>query len=76
MIGFTKSMSDDEMKDAARYFSSMRWTPWIRVVEADMVPKTRIANGIYLRVKGDEKEPIRNRIIETPEECGIDGGPS
>ena len=40
MIGFTKSMSDDEMKDAARYFSSMKWTPWIRVVEADMVPKT------------------------------------
>ena len=68
MIGFAKSMTDDEMKDAARYFSSMKFTPWIRVVEADMVPKTRIANGIFLRVKGDEKEPIGNRIIETPED--------
>jgi cytochrome c553 len=68
MIGFAKSMSDEEMKDAARYFSSMKWTPWIRVVEADMIPKTRIANGIFLRVKGDEKEPIGNRIIETPED--------
>jgi cytochrome c553 len=39
MILFAKSMTDDEMKDAARYFSSMKWTPWIRVVEANMVPK-------------------------------------
>jgi len=68
MILFAKSMTDDEMKDAARYFSSMKWTPWIRVVEANMVPKTQIANGIYLRVPGDEKEPIGKRIIETPED--------
>jgi len=68
MIGFARSMSDDEMKDAARYFSSMKFTPWIRVVEANTVPKTRIANGIYLRVKGDEKEPLGNRIVETPED--------
>jgi cytochrome c553 len=68
MILFAKSMTDDEMKDAARYFSSMKWTPWIRVVEANMVPKTQIANGIFLRVGGDEKEPIGNRIVETPED--------
>lgn len=68
MILFAKSMTDDEMKDAARYFSSMKWTPWIRVVEANMVPKTQIANGIFLRLPGDEKEPIGERIIETPED--------
>jgi cytochrome c553 len=68
MILFAKSMTDDEMKDAARYFSSMKWTPWIRVVETNMVPKTQIANGIYLRVPGNEKEPIGKRIIETPED--------
>src|ERR1700691_2563844 len=68
MIQFAKSMTDDEMKDAAGYFSSMKWTPWIRVVEANMVPKTQIANGIYLRVPGNEKEPIGKRIIETPED--------
>jgi cytochrome c553 len=68
MILFAKSMTDDEMKDAARYFSSMKFTPWIRVVEANMVPKTKIANGIYLRVPGNEKEPIGNRIVETPED--------
>ena len=69
MIGFAKSMSDDETKAAAQYFSSMKWTPWIRVVETDTVPKTRIANGIFLRVTGEETEPIGNRIIETPEDA-------
>jgi cytochrome c553 len=68
MIGFAKFMSDDESKAAAQYFSSMKWTPWIRVVETDMIPKVRIANGIYLRVKGEETEPIGRRIIETPED--------
>jgi cytochrome c553 len=68
MIGFAKSMTDEETKAAAKYFSSMKWTPWIRVVETDMVPKTKIANGIFLREPGDEKEPIGNRIIETPED--------
>src|SRR3984893_12872294 len=68
MIGFAKSMSDDEIEAAAQYFSSMKWTPWIRVVETDLVPKSRIANGIFLREKGDQKEPIGKRIIETPED--------
>src|ERR1700756_2212552 len=65
MIGFTKSMSDDEMRDAARYFSSMKWTPWIRVVEADMVPKTRIAAGMFLALEGAVagKAPIGQRVI-------------
>jgi cytochrome c553 len=67
MIKFATTMTDDEKKDAAQYFSSMKWTPWIRVVETDMIPKVRLANGIYLRVGGDEKEPIGNRIVETPE---------
>jgi cytochrome c553 len=68
MIKFATMMTDEEKKDAALYFSSMKWTPWIRVVEGDMIPKMRIANGIYLRVGGDEKEPIGNRIVETPED--------
>ena len=41
MIAFAKAMTDDEIKAAAKYFSSMKWTPWIKVVETDTVPKTR-----------------------------------
>jgi cytochrome c553 len=67
MIKFATLMTDDEKKDAAKYFSSMKWTPWIRVVEGDTIPKMQIANGIYLRLPGDEKESLGDRIIETPE---------
>ena len=66
MIGFAKSMTDDEIRQAAQYFGSMKWTPWIEVVEAKMVPKTRLAGGMYLTVEGGEKEPLGQRIIETP----------
>jgi len=66
MAGFAKAMTDDEMKAAAQYFSSMKWTPWVKVVETDMVPKTKINAGLYLALEGNEKEPIGQRIIEVP----------
>jgi cytochrome c553 len=66
MIDFARAMTDDEMKDAARYFSSMRWTPWVKVIETETVPKTHIAGGMFLRLEGDATEPIGQRIIETP----------
>ena len=47
MITIAKGMTDDEIKAAAEYFGSMKWTPWIKVVEASTVPKTRIAGGMY-----------------------------
>ena len=69
MIAFAKAMTDEEIKATATYFSSMKWTPWIRVVETDTVPKTRIAAGLFLPLEGAEagKEPIGQRIIEVPE---------
>ena len=67
MITIAKGMTDEETRAAAEYFGSMKWTPWIKVVEAATVPKTRIAGGMFLRVEGTETEPIGDRIIETPE---------
>ena len=69
MIAFAKAMTDDEIKAAATYFGAIKWTPWIRVVEADTVPKTRIAGGLFLTLEGEQagKEPIGQRIIEVPE---------
>jgi cytochrome c553 len=68
MIAIAKGMSEDEIKAAAEYFSSMKWTPWIKVVEADTVPKTRIAGGMFLKMEGGETEPIGQRIIEAPDD--------
>jgi len=67
MIAIAKGMTDEETKAAAEYFAAMKWTPWIKVVEAATVPKTRIAGGMFLRIEGNETEPIGDRIIETPE---------
>ncbi|MCU1338666.1 MAG: hypothetical protein JWO19_4247 [Bryobacterales bacterium] len=69
MITIAKGMTEDEIKAAAEYFGSMKWTPWIKVVETTTVPKTRIAGGMYLTVEGGEKEPLGQRIIETPEDA-------
>jgi cytochrome c553 len=69
MIQIAKGMTDDEMRAGAAYFASMRWTPWIRVVEARTVPKTRIGGGMFLPLTGPGagSEPLGRRIIETPE---------
>jgi cytochrome c553 len=66
MIAIAKAMTDEEIRASAQYFGSMKWTPWIKVVETNTVPKTRIAGGMFLSLEG-EKEPIGARIIETPE---------
>ena len=67
MISFAKNMTDDEIKAAAEYFGAMKWTPWMtKVVETDMVPKTRPNNGMFLTLEGNEKEPLGQRLIETP----------
>jgi cytochrome c553 len=67
MIQIAKGMTDQEIKAAADYFGSMKWTPWIKVMESKTVPKTRIQGGMYLRLEGNETEPLGMRIIETPE---------
>ena len=69
MIAIAKGMTPEELKAAAEYFGSMKWTPWIRVVETATVPKTRLAGGMYLTEEGNEKEPLGQRIIETPEKA-------
>ncbi|HLK61979.1 MAG TPA: c-type cytochrome [Bryobacteraceae bacterium] len=67
MIAIAKAMTDEEIKTTAEYFGAMPWTPWIKVVEAPTVPKTRIAGGLFLALDGGEREPGGMRIIEVPE---------
>lgn len=68
MIGIAKAMTPEEMKASAEYFGSMKWTPWIRVVESDRAPKTRLQGGLFLALPGNETEPIGDRIVEVPED--------
>jgi cytochrome c553 len=66
MIAIAKGMTEDETKAAAEYFGSMGATPWIKVVETATVPKTRIAGGLFLKLDGNDTEPIGDRLIEVP----------
>src|SRR5271165_2734217 len=69
MAGFASAMTDEEIRAAAKYFSSMPATPWIKVVESETAPKTRAPNGMmFLTLTGSEagSEPLGQRIIETP----------
>jgi cytochrome c553 len=68
MINYAKAMTDDEIRDAAEYFGAIKWTPWIRVVETSRVPKVASRGGMWIPVEGAGKEPIGNRIVETPED--------
>lgn len=65
MNQFARNMTDDEIKAAADYFGSMKWTPWIKVVESKTTPKVKPSGGLFI-VEGKEMEPLGDRIVETP----------
>jgi len=67
MLNLSKASNVEEVKPAAEYFSKLTYKPWVRVVEATMVPKTKAVIGMWVP-DGKETEPIGMRIIETPED--------
>ena len=70
MVQTAKGANDEEVRVAAAYFSSLKWTPWVKVVEATNVPKTTIAGGMFVPREGSEAgmEPLGQRILEMPVE--------
>lgn len=67
MIALARAMTDAEIKEAADYFAAMPWTPWIRVVETDRVPRTRTSTNMFLPIETEHTELLGSRIIEVPE---------
>jgi len=69
MIQAAKGMTDEEIKSAAEYISALKWTPWIRVVETDTIPKMRVAGNVFFPLAEGGTEPLGKRIVETPEDA-------
>ena len=69
MRAVAQRAADADVAAAAEYFSRLQPKPWIRVVEAETVPKTRIGGFMLLPAEGGGTEPIGNRIIEMPEDA-------
>jgi cytochrome c553 len=68
MIAVANGVSEADLTAAAAYFSSLKLRPWIRVVEAETVPKTRVLGFMLVPDGSGESEPIGNRVIEMPED--------
>jgi cytochrome c553 len=67
MAGNAAGLTEEEAIAAAKYFSSLKMTPWIKVVETDTVPKNRNVGGFFWApVEGNETEPLGNRLLEMP----------
>ncbi len=67
MIAIASKASDQEIKEAAAYFSSLERKPWIRVVEASTVPRTHVDGWMLVASEPAATEPIGPRIIEMAE---------
>ena len=67
MIKLSKSVTDQELEEAAAYFASIKPRSNVAVVETDTVPKTQVRDLFLVPMDGSEKEPIGQRIIEIPE---------
>ena len=67
MIANESQVEGKEARAAAEYFAALKPRPWIRVVETATVPKTHVAGWMLVPSDGGEREPIGQRIIETPE---------
>ncbi|SDD90418.1 Cytochrome c553 [Bradyrhizobium brasilense] len=67
MIKLSKAVTDQELREAATYFASIKPRSNIAVVETDTVPKTRVRDLFLAPLDGAGKEPIGPRIVEIPD---------
>jgi cytochrome c553 len=68
MIQIARFLTDAEMQAAGEYFASMKWRPWVRVVESETMPRVRqTTNGLFMPLPGADTEPLGRRIMEVPE---------
>jgi cytochrome c553 len=68
MSPIAKNVSDEDVRQAADYFASVKPIPWVKVIETATPPKTYVSSDARHRVLDPDggTEPIGHRIIETP----------
>ena len=65
-----RAVSDEDMRQAAEYFASIKPTPFVKVIETATPPKTYVsADARHRRIMPEGgTEPIGRRIIQVPED--------
>jgi cytochrome c553 len=68
MVDNAKSVTDEDVRISAEYFASLKYQPWIKVVETDTVPKTQVAGFMLVPLEAAGVEPIGQRVIEVAQD--------
>lgn len=68
MMATARALTDAEIEAAADYFSAIKPTPHIRVVETARPPKLVQAGWLMAVAPGKATEPLGRRIVEVPED--------
>lgn len=67
MLSTSMNVNSEDLQSAARYFSALKYRPWIKVIESDMAPKSEVVIGsMWAAVAGAGMEPLGQRIVEVP----------
>jgi cytochrome c553 len=68
MFPIAKAVTDEEIREAAKYYAALPRPAWNKVVETDTVPKTELrVGGMRFALANNGTEPIGSRIIELPQ---------
>lgn len=67
MVSHAQAMTDDEIKASADYFAALSFKPWIRVVETERVPRSKIVTNMFVPIETAPTELLAGRIMEMPE---------
>ncbi len=67
MIEGSKNLTDEEIFEAAAYFSALKPKKNIRVIETDTISQPVVANWTWVHHKTSISEPLGSRVIEVPE---------
>jgi cytochrome c553 len=69
MNQISTAVSEVGSRQAAQWFAGLQAKPWVKVVEANTVPKTYVSKTrMRLPLASGGMEPIGDRIIEVPED--------
>jgi len=67
MMSLAKSLTPEDARAAARYFSSLTPVAYIHVIEAPLVPRTHVEGWRLAADRGRRTEAIGRRVVELPD---------
>ena len=69
MVHEAQAATDEDVKIGAAYFASIKPKRWVRVVETDTVPVTKVVGPIWVAAEGGATERLGDgRIVELAED--------